>query len=249
MTVKAASPSKSKSRRRAPAPVTIPRLRLLPVMIFAAVAMLTVRVGGMVEGLSSEQGAETALLTVEANRAMAADPMPADDAQVAQLPPGDADDPARRDPNASLLPEDDFSAAEVQVLERLRERRDAIASKEADLVEREALLRAAESKVDRKIDELRDLESSIAALLKQYDAQEQAQIDSLVKIYSSMKPKEAAPIFDELDMDILLKVIDNMKERKSAPIIARMNPDRVSDLTARLADHNRLGDQARAAVR
>ena len=41
-------------------------------------------------------------------------------------------------------------------------------------------------------------------------------------IYESMKPKEAAQIFDKLEINVLLGVIERMKENKVAPILASM---------------------------
>ena len=40
------------------------------------------------------------------------------------------------------------------------------------------------------------------------DDKQKAQIESLVKIYETMKPKDSARIFEKLDMPILLDVID-----------------------------------------
>src|SRR3546814_19626533 len=58
---------------------------------------------------------------------------------------------------------------------------------------------------------------------------------SLVKIYESMKPKDAARIFEHLDMEVLLEVVERMKERKTAPILAELDPERASTVTLELA--------------
>ena len=71
-------------------------------------------------------------------------------------------------------------------------------------------------------------------LIKSHDQQEDLKIQSLVKIYESMKPKDAARIFGELDINTLLKVAERMKERKLAPIMAKMNPDRAKEMTVAL---------------
>ena len=51
-----------------------------------------------------------------------------------------------------------------------------------------------------------------------------------------MKPKEAARIFNQLEMDVLLKVIDRMKSTKTAPVLAAMTPERAKELTMRIAE-------------
>ncbi len=48
----------------------------------------------------------------------------------------------------------------------------------------------------------------MAGLLAQYNDKEDSKIRSLVKIYENMKAKDAARIFNEMEMPILLEVID-----------------------------------------
>ena len=62
----------------------------------------------------------------------------------------------------------------------------------------------------------------------------------LVKIYESMKPKDAARIFAELELSILLDVISRMREQKSASILAAMDPIQAKTVTSELALRNQL---------
>jgi len=65
-------------------------------------------------------------------------------------------------------------------------------------------------------------------------------MESLVKIYEKMKPKDAARIFNNLEMDILIDVASNIKESKMAPILASMSSDRANKLTVELATRRQL---------
>ncbi len=58
----------------------------------------------------------------------------------------------------------------------------------------------------------------------------------LVQTYEAMKPREAAAIFDALDMQVLLQVLDRMQERRAAPVLAAMQPDRARLATQMLAE-------------
>ena len=58
---------------------------------------------------------------------------------------------------------------------------------------------------------------------------------SLVKIYENMKPKDAARIFEELEMATLLPVVERMGERRLAPVMADMNPAKARKITEELA--------------
>jgi flagellar motility protein MotE (MotC chaperone) len=66
--------------------------------------------------------------------------------------------------------------------------------------------------------------------------EEDGRLRSLVRIYESMKPKDAAQIFDKLEINVLLGVVERMKEQKVAPILASMQPDRARQVTDMLAD-------------
>ena len=73
-------------------------------------------------------------------------------------------------------------------------------------------------------------------LNKSYSNSEDKELKNLVLIYEKMKPKEAARIFDQLEMNVLLKVIDRMKSTKTAPVLAAMAPQRAKELTMRIAE-------------
>ena len=49
-----------------------------------------------------------------------------------------------------------------------------------------------------------------------------------------MKPKDAARIFEDLELDTLLEVSERMKERKLAGIIAKMSPQKAREITVEL---------------
>lgn len=124
-----------------------------------------------------------------------------------------------------------LSKSEIEVLQRLAERRTAVEKHEREVEAKDGLLKAAEARIDGKIAQLQDLEKNIKGLLQQYDAQKQQELDQLVRIYSAMKPKEAAGIFETLDMPILLSLVKQMKETKVAPIMALMSPQKATALT------------------
>lgn len=138
----------------------------------------------------------------------------------------------------------DLENAEIkkEMYQDLTKRRQELEDKEKKLSEREALLEAAQKEVDRKVTEMEGLRDELKDLLKQQTAEEAARIQSLVKIYSGMKPKDAARIFNTLDTDILMQVVENMSESKVAPVIALMDADRAKALTTLLAEQKKLPD-------
>ena len=142
----------------------------------------------------------------------------------------------------AALPADPFSLTdtEIELLQALARRRETIDLRERELESREALLAAAETRIDEKIASLESLQSNIESLLVQYDEQEERQMASLVKIYEAMKPKEAARIFERLDMPVLLDVVERMKERKASAVLAKMDPAKAKSVTLELAQRREL---------
>jgi flagellar motility protein MotE (MotC chaperone) len=96
---------------------------------------------------------------------------------------------------------------------------------------KEATLKAAEVKLEKKLNDLKKFKTQVDEALVAYNQQEDARITNLVKIYENMKPKDAAKIFDGLDVPVLLQVIGKMKEAKTAPILAQMSADKATMIT------------------
>jgi flagellar motility protein MotE (MotC chaperone) len=136
-----------------------------------------------------------------------------------------------------------MSQSEIDLLQRLSQRRNELESWSSDLSMREQLLKAAEMRIDNKVAELKKIQEEVKSSLKQHDAEQEEKLKSLVKIYETMKPKDAARIFEQLEMPILLDVIERMKERKAAPVIADMNPEKAKKLTIEMVKRRRLAGE------
>jgi flagellar motility protein MotE (MotC chaperone) len=253
------------------------RLRLLPVLMFALVAMMTVRVGSVWNAFELSVGTETLAQGEAGNQ-----PAPTGEAKPAEQPAGEqaaAEQPAPAeaaapDAAASAEPAEqqaattpapageqpmseeaaaaaaepvsevedpfDYTDEEVDVLQQLAKRREELDLRARQLDEREALIQAAEQRMDQKMAELKALQATVEDLLKTRSEQEEAELKSLVKMYENMKPKAAAKVFEEMDMDVLLDVVERMNERKVAPILALVTPTRAKEITFELAQRREL---------
>ena len=75
-------------------------------------------------------------------------------------------------------------------------------------------------------------------LIQEYNQKQEENIASLVKLYTSMKPKDAARIFNTLDMDITVALLKGMKPSASSAILSQMNPEKARAVTAELIGNN-----------
>jgi flagellar motility protein MotE (MotC chaperone) len=138
--------------------------------------------------------------------------------------------------NTKPIDVNNLTPSELQLLQSLAKRRDEINSKSEEMGMREAILNATEKRIDGKIIELKTLEKRVQKLIAVHDEEADKRMKSLVKVYESMKPKDAARIFERLEMDILIDVTVRMKEVKMAAVLAKMESEKARELTVRLAN-------------
>jgi flagellar motility protein MotE (MotC chaperone) len=220
------------------------RVRLIPVTIGAVAMVLSLRTFD----LWTQAG--TAFAQSEKPASATSAPAPAVPAAVAggraapaAQPPAPIV-PASQPSDVGNIPE--YTDAEIQVLQSLSGRREALEQRGTELEQREALLKAAEQRIDAKVQELKQLQGAMESLIRRYDEDEEARKKSLVKIFETMKPAEAARIFEQMDLPVLVDLIDRMKERNAAPVLAQMHPARAKQVTAELARRRQPGPQAAA---
>lgn len=127
------------------------------------------------------------------------------------------------------------SATEQALLERLTQRRGELDKRAADLDMRDALVKAAEKQMQERADALKALQGEIARLHDEKQQMEDAQFTAIVTMYATMKPQDAATIFNGLEMGVLSRVAKAMEPRKMSAILAKMNAARAQDLTQHLA--------------
>ena len=133
------------------------------------------------------------------------------------------------------------SPGERAILERLQDRRQELDSRNRELEMRESLLKAAEKRLDAKVNELKTMETRVSTATDSREKADAQRFKGIVSMYENMKPKDAARIFDRLDIKILVEVATTMNNRKMAEILAQMTPDAAERLTVELA--SRAGAQ------
>ena len=229
-----------------------PTFRFLPAVIVVAVCLLGLRIQVLVSDLVSNRSSTS--LAVEQPTALAQQPaMPAageaDKKPVegmdksGEAAPAEGREGAEEAEPASepmAFKPSELTKSEIDTLQRLSERRELIDLRERELQQKESLVKAAEQRLDQKISQMQEVEKQLQGLVQQYDAKKKAEIEQLVKTYTAMEPKDAARIFDELDMTILVAVVTRMIEKKVAPILSQMNAPKARQLTEELSSRRQL---------
>ena len=82
----------------------------------------------------------------------------------------------------------------------------------------------------------------LLAVIKKLDSRQQEYIEErdksatkLAKMYEAMKPAQAAPIMQALDIEIILDIMGRMKERQAAKILSKMDPGLAARVSTRMS--------------
>jgi flagellar motility protein MotE (MotC chaperone) len=141
-----------------------------------------------------------------------------------------------------------ISASERAILERLQSRRQEIEARQREIDIRESLLKSAEKRIESKVEEMKAVETRISATQAEQKAAEAQRMKGLVTMYEGMKPKDAARVFDRLEMGVLIEIASQIAPRKMSDIMGLMSPEAAERLTVEMARRaNGGGDQSASA--
>jgi flagellar motility protein MotE (MotC chaperone) len=146
--------------------------------------------------------------------------------EVAPIPDGKVVYP---DPNPPVSP------SERAVLERLQSRRQEIETRAREIDIRENLMKSAEKRIEGRIEEMKATEARISAVGQQKNEADAARFKGLVTMYESMKPKDAARVFDRLELSVLFEIASQIAPRKMSDIMGQMQPEAAERLTVEMA--------------
>lgn len=211
------------------------RLRLIPVTMFLAALLLTVKAGEMMTG-EATFWARVEIPELHAQQA--------DDAAAAAVAAGEEPaNPAEQLEQLEAAPEPlpEFTRAELDVLQNLRARREALDRREAELDMRESTILAAEHNLESRIEEWKRLKAEVEELTARFATAQDEELDTLAAYYEKMKPKDAARVFDTLDLEYLVDIVSRMKAAKVAEIIGGMDTLNAKALTMELAQRRKTG--------
>lgn len=208
------------------------RVRLLPALMVTMGVVLSLRAAAAAQDAQEAPKKNSAAADKPAGPPKPAQPQPAP-SQAAE---------------AAFAESAGLSAQEVAVLESLGARRKALEARERALDDRSALLTAAEGRIQQRIDELKKIEGAIEAMLGKLDEDEEARITGLVNVYSRMRAKDAAAIFDALDEEVLVAVARRLREPVLAEIMGQMQPVAARKLTRALAQAQKLPEEAKSLL-
>ncbi len=210
------------------------QFRILPMVIFLAVLTLSIRVNNLFDQLKNPYASQ---FSIAPSNAFAEEKDAKDAQETADLNKIlESSDTAAQ--NAATPPNTTFSQSEIMILQELAARREALDIRSREIDKKAVQLRVAEQEIDKRLTQLRDYEEKLRKLIKEYNDKERAKIDALVKVYSTMKPKDAARIFNTLDIDVTVSLLKDMKPSTSSAILSQMKAEKAKEITDKIIGNN-----------
>ena len=132
------------------------------------------------------------------------------------------------------------------VLKGLEEKRQSIEKAQKTLAQERKDLEKYEEQIDEKLTSLEAVKKQIQddlALLDQKKSQKELEkeaayenkINRLVKMYSAMKPKNAALIVDKMDLEVAQEIFFRMREASASQILSFVDSEKAAKISERLA--------------
>ncbi len=242
-------PGKPQAGRRlvqlAKLPVRPIRLRLIDAVTLAAIGLLVLKLTALVADGSASGPTPLGTPLPDFARVLASARTgyePQDPTTTGSVTPKDQPaEPARpaEPPVYQPATKEPVSPTERAILEKLATRRDALKQRADELDLREKMLGEVERKLETGVGDLRQAEDKADLGGSRKAEAERVGLKSIVTMYETMKPKDAARVFDRLNLEVLVPLVLAMNPRKMAEILAVMGSEPAEKLTIALANRAR----------
>ncbi|HKY80484.1 MAG TPA: magnesium transporter [Sphingobium sp.] len=139
----------------------------------------------------------------------------------------------------------------VSLLDSMAQRDKALAAERRNLEMREQAAKAGEARLAAELRTRQGQTASADGSPARVDSAEPVAqpYDDLARIYQTMKPARAAPIFEKLDLDVQTQVARRMRGRSTALLMAAMSPNAAAELTMSLAGRKVIPQRQRQLAR
>jgi flagellar motility protein MotE (MotC chaperone) len=219
-------------RRRMSLPATAPKKKRKP-FPFKLVFFLFVGVIGAFWGLENHIEVERMLKRVEVTmtgEALAED-IKSPSASSATKSAGEAGEPSKSEISSGDLPENE------NYLSKLNERKKELDAREEELNRQDAELQAQKTELDKRFKELEEMRNKISSILEERVKSDDQKVDTLVQLYSNMKPPQAAKIFETMDEDLVVDILGRMKKKSAADIMNLLKAEKAQIISEKYAGY------------
>lgn len=123
-------------------------------------------------------------------------------------------------------------------LEAIQARETSLIARERALSDRLLALEAAEQTISAKLATLEEAEEKLAATMARSETAVEEDLARLTSVYENMKPKDAAPVFSQMDPEFAAGFLGRMRSDAAAAILSGLDPETAYTISVLLAGRN-----------
>lgn len=123
-------------------------------------------------------------------------------------------------------------------LDEVERLRTELMRREAEIADRERAVAAAQILVEERLAELQATEERLRDLIALSDAASETDIDRLTRVYETMEPEAAAPLFAQMEPSFAAGFLSRMTPASSAALLAELDPQTAYAISVVLATRN-----------
>ena len=170
----------------------------------------------------------------ESSRAQSERPLPSDPEVKKSAEPM----AQQKDKNASTGTEGATSSEEPKDHFRvLAERKKQLDEREAELLRVETELNEQKKELEKKMQELEQTRRSISSILEERVKLDEQRVETLVQMYSRMRPPQAAKVFETMDEGLAIEILGRMKKDVAANIMNLIKPEKAQAFSEKFAGY------------
>lgn len=128
---------------------------------------------------------------------------------------------------------------EIEHLSKLRDKKKELDAREEELNRMEAEFQKQKEDLEKRLEELRSTRQQISKMLEDRVKTDEAKVETLVQMYSNMRPPQAAKVFETLDEDLVIDIISRMKKKNAADIMNLLKPEKAQIFSEKFAGYKR----------
>lgn len=110
-----------------------------------------------------------------------------------------------------------------RMFETIEKKNRELKRREEELRIKELRIKAIETKVSKDLEKIEKSISESKQQLGIQDEKTKENVEALVKVYSSMKPEEAANLIEAIDDDLALRIVAGMKSKIAGKVLSKLD--------------------------
>ena len=110
-----------------------------------------------------------------------------------------------------------------RMIETIEKKNRELKRREEELRIKELKIKAIEAKVSKDLEKIEKGISESKQQLEIQDEKTKENVEALIKVYSSMKPEEAANLIEAIDDDLALRIVSGMKAKIAGKVLSQLD--------------------------